>query len=342
MYGFDIGTTKMKVAQVEKGQIKRLFFIPLPDGLVDRGEVLDYEEMGKFLKKALREKKLKGKKQAAVVLAPSLYYVRSAKTPLMSESQLLVNLPFEFRDYLTKGKESYNFDYLVNGITEERADPGKTDRTSDTVITSMDLTIAMTLKETIADYRRMFKTAGFELAVAVPNELALYNVLRARDVEKTAEYCFVDIGQSASRMTIYTGKKYETTRNIEICLNDVDRAIARDYGTDMRTASDYKLYNFDNLRNHDNAKEVYNSISADIRKAVNFYSFNNRNSNLNALYLMGGGAHITSLRELMSENLDLKIHSAAELLPSDSAEPEDGNRLDYMLAAGAALQKERD
>jgi len=342
MYGFDIGTTKLKVAHVEKNHVKRLFIIDLPEGLVSHGEIKDYTEMGKFLKDALKSKSISGKKEAAVVIAPGLAFVRNAKVPLMTTDQLLVNLPFEFRDYLTDSKDAYSFDYLVNGIADEAADAKKTDLPSTVSVTTMDLTVATALKETVRDYASMFKIAGFTLKIAVPSELALYNVLRAKDVDSSNEYCFVDIGQSASRMTIFTGSKYETTRNIEICLNDVDKAIARDYGTDVKTASDYKIYNLDNVRNHENATNVYNSISNDIRKAVNFYAFNNRNSNLDALYLMGGGAHITSLREMMSDSLEMKIHSAAELLPGDTAEPEDGNRLDYVLAAGAAMQKERE
>ena len=50
---------------------------------------------------------------AALVLPSTEVFTRELVMPAMTEQQLLYNLPYEFRDYLTEEKNKYFFDYSM-------------------------------------------------------------------------------------------------------------------------------------------------------------------------------------------------------------------------------------
>ena len=50
-------------------------------------------------------------------------------------------------------------------------------------------------------------------------------------------------------------------------------------------------------------------------RALNFYRFSNPDSQLEHIWLCGGGAVIPSLRQIIAETLDMQVHQADELIP---------------------------
>ena len=80
----------------------------------------------------------------------------------------------------------------------------------------------------------------------------------------------------------------------------------------------------------------YSAIVMDIRKAINFYSYNNRASNLTDVWCAGEGGTVTALQEAIAQSTGMSIHHIEELLPQAS---EDARELSLFAAAiGAAMQ----
>ena len=334
MFGFDFGTCNLKIAQFEKNRVKRLVSVEMPENLVKDGIITSYEAMADFLKQTVRNQRLKGSKEAAVVIAPGLSFIRRTLMPAMDAKSLQVNLPYEFRDYFTMDKDKYFYDYCVNGIVKKEADEEGREAT-----TEMDLTIAAIAKSTIADYRKMFHRAGFKMVTAIPAECAYSNIIAAGKTDDIKEYCFLDLGHYGTRLNIYTGTAFETSRNNDTGLYAVDLALAEEEGIDRRTANSYKVANRDNCQNSESAMQVYNNIALDIRKALNFYSFNNRESNLSEIFCCGGGENIKPLLAAIGDMIEMNIHPASVLLPAIDPEAGDEKPDSYVLAIGAAIQK---
>ena len=80
----------------------------------------------------------------------------------MTDGQLLYNLPFEFKDYLTQEKNKYYFDYAVQDTVKDEEGNVK----------ELQLFVCATLKSTVEEYRAMLRRAGFNLKVAMPEECA--------------------------------------------------------------------------------------------------------------------------------------------------------------------------
>ncbi|MEG0322180.1 MAG: hypothetical protein RR606_08320, partial [Oscillospiraceae bacterium] len=66
--GFDLGAYSLKMAQCGANGAERTAVAPLPENLVQDGRILSYEAMSDFLKKAVAENRLSGRRNACVVL----------------------------------------------------------------------------------------------------------------------------------------------------------------------------------------------------------------------------------------------------------------------------------
>lgn len=323
MIGFDIGACQVKLAVWDGSKVRRALSADTPDNLVKDGRIVSYAAMADFIKETLKKNKVSGR-NCAVVLPASHAFLRRVSMPAMTVEQLKINLPYEFRDFLTMSKDKYFYDYAVNGVT--RDEEGKP--------VQLDLTAAAAPKEVIGEYRDMFRRAGLRLRTAVPAECAYANLLRGRDEAK--EYCFLDLGHTAARIYIYSGARFEASRVIDIGLEAVDRAIADSTGVDEHLARSYKESDYQGAQNLESAQQVYQAIALDARKAVNFYGFSNRESNLQDLWFCGGGVHIPALRTVIGQAVDLHTHTVEELMPP--AAEDAGDLTSFAAAVGAAVQ----
>lgn len=327
--GFDIGAGEVKLALWDGAQIRRVARAPLPDHLVKGGQIVSYEAMADFIKEVSKKNQVLAK-DCAVILPAGQSYLRRLTMPAMSVEQLAVNLPYEFRDYLTMGKDQYFYDYAVN---ELRRDPDGTP-------VELDLTVAAVPKRTIAEYRDMFRRAGFKLRSAAPPECAYMGLLQAHAAahpkQADMERCILDVGHTATRVYIYTGSRFEATRVIEYGSGAVDEAIADAMGVDEHVARTYKEANHEGAQELEGPRSIYASIAVEIMKAVNFYGFNNRESNLQDAYYCGGGARIPALLQAVSGAVALNLHSITELLPPAAQGTEDLSV--FAAAVGIAVE----
>lgn len=316
--GLDIGTGALKMALCDENGVRRLAVENLPENLVKAGEIVSYEAMADFIKESLRKHRIAAR-GCAMILPTGLAFLRRLTMPVMDVEQLRFNLPYEFRDYVTAGKDQYFYDYAVNEIRQGDEEGGTG---------TMDLLAAAVGKQTVADYRNMCRRAGLRLRVAAPVECAYGNLIRVYGQEKPElagqEYCVLDMGHAATRLHIYTGSRFEATRVVEIGGATVDSAIASAMSVDEHIARTYKEANHQGAQELDAPRSVYTNIAIEVMKAVNFYGFNNRESDLQHIYYCGGGAKLELLRQAIADAGELRrqtqttgltLHTIEELLP---------------------------
>lgn len=303
----DLGTGSLHLADM--GRAGHQALEQMPDNLVWDGVVRSYEAMGNLL--AESAKKNHFGRDAAVLLPAGKVYVRTLTLPRMSDAQLKLNLPFEFRDYIGEDKASYFFDYAVMAVND--GPDGKAPE--------MELLAAATQKATIASYVQMFKQAGMRLVMAAPEEMGYCALVRGY-VEHTPEadrraFCIVDLGHTATRFHMLNGARYAASRVIDTGIGAVDEAISKALDAEIHTAQDYKLNNYRDCLNLPDCHAAYERIAVEIMRAVNFYRYNNPDTLLDTLYLCGGGANIEPLvREIGTQNPDLRIAHVQELYPA--------------------------
>ena len=241
----------------------------------------------------------------------------------MTQSQLAYNLPYEFRAYITDELRNYAFDYAMISTPQDLAQPPAEDEEGG----SMELLAAACPVTLLEDARAMLRKAGLKLEKAAPPVSAWSSLIRASfGNAQDREFCILDIGSTSIRMYMFRGDSHTATHNIETGTAIIEQALAEETGADIHLARTYLLTNHEGCQTGETCSAVYNRISVELVRALNFYRFSNPESKLQDLWLSGGGADIAPLRQLLQNTPGYTVHTAADLLP-DGASVENPNAL---------------
>lgn len=308
--GIDVGHDTLKLALINGKTVEKVVSAPLPLNLIQNNKVVSEEAMGEFLRDTMKENGIRCS-LAAYVFQNENIYARIIKMPKMTADQLRVNLPYEFSDFISDEPQKYVYDYAMlpdDGELQNSEEEGEADGES------MSLMAVAVQKEILESVRRFTKKAGLKLVKAAPTMSAFISLIRENgDPEK--EYCVLDLGHRAIRMHIFKGERYEVTRTLDVGLSVLDDVIAENLNVDVHLAHTYLLSNYENCQYSEYCMSAYDNITMELVRALNFYRFSNPDSNLEDVYLAGGGMQNDSLREVIRQSLDLNVHHARELLP---------------------------
>lgn len=352
--GIDIGKDQLKLVLMKGENIQKAVSVQMPEGLLKEGRIVSVETTGELIRKTMKENKIRCK-EAAVVVSSGVCFLRNVTMPEMTADQLVYNLPYEFRDYITDELKKYVFDYSWGSAEElpkakkpkkqpkkkkgeEKPDEKAED--SEERRGEMELLAAAAPLEAIDDLRLMARKAGLKLTFAAPEVSACENLLHYKlkeESDKDKEYGILDLGSTSSRLLIFKGDRHQVTRIIERGMEQVEELLADSLHIDIHLAHTWLLTNHEDCVNSEICQDAFSQISVELMRALNFYQFSNPDSHLEDIYICGGGASIESMRESLKENLDVTIHDASELMDGLG-----GGRVSeapslWMLAAGTAL-----
>mgnify|MGYP000243672193 CR=1 FL=1 len=234
---------------------------------------------------------------------------RRLSLPAMTEKELRLNLPYEFRDYISQGKDRYVYDYAMLGMRND----------ADGQPEGMDLLAVAAPKQAIADYTEMFRRAGLKLKVALPEQAAYQNLVGGNP-RALANCCVIDFSHHMTKLHFFLDGAYDVARVIEIGGIDIDRAIANEYGVDEHVADQYKRTDYQGAQRSEAARAVYQSIAVEIGRALNFYGFNNPDTNVEMAYCCGGGSSLQPLVNAVASHIDIDLRSISDIMPEASGD----------------------
>lgn len=307
MVGFDIGSDRLKIFVADKEGAK-LHEVRLPERMVENGVVVMPNAFSDFLKKIRNDLKLPRCK-AALAVPSGQTICRLVTMPRMTEDQLLLNLPYEFSEFINGEPERYFCDYALCEPRKEDMLSEENDR--------MTMMAAIISKEQSNGYVRMFSQAGIKLEVLLPQEMCLLQLsegYRRKNPDGPREYCFVDLGHTATRVTLISGDRVQAVRQINIGGQAIDRIVADELGVDMFLANSYKLKNYQGVLEHPRCMDLYGNIAVELLKVFNFYQYAFRENNLEGIYLIGGGANVLPLRQAIGDTLSVPLYRVGDLL----------------------------
>lgn len=307
--GVDIGNYSLKMVVSDGISIKNATVETMPEGLVTDDRIVSYDAMADFIED-VAQRMGGSSKEVSVLLPKSVSFSRRLRIPAMTQKELDINLPYEFRDFIQQGKDKYFYDYAV--LATQDGPDGKPE--------SMDLLAVAAQKKTIEEYREMFKRAGMRLCIAMPYAAAWQNLVGGNP-RALANCCVVDFSYEATKLHFFIGGAYDVTRVIEIGGQDIDRAIAQEYGIDAHLANSYKHSNFECVQESAAAKGVYESISVEIGRALNFYGFNNPDTPVEVAYYSGGDAQLSCLIDTVATHTDVSLRDISVIMPTGLPDP---------------------
>ena len=351
--GIDIGKDQLKLVLMKGETIQKTASVQMPEGLLKEGRIVSVETTGELIRKTMRKNKIRCK-EAAVVVSSGICFLRNVTMPEMTPDQLVYNLPYEFRDYITDELKKYTFDYSWGSgeaplkakklkktrkkKNEEKDENSENEEGSERK--EMELLAAAAPVEDIEDIRLMARKAGLKLTFAAPEVSACENLLHYKlkdEQDKEKEYGILDLGSTSSRLLIFKGDRHQVTRVIERGMEQVEELLADYFHIDIHLAHTWLLANHEDCVNSDVCRDAFAQISVELMRALNFYQFSNPDSRLEDIWICGGGASIEAMRQSLKESLDVNIHDAGELLESMGGNHVSGTPALWLIAAGTAL-----
>ncbi len=322
--GVEIGNDSVKLAVVSGGRVTAVAVERLPDNMVQEGRVSSPDAMSSFIKQMRKDHKIPSG-NCAMVLPYHSVITNTISLPPMSDSEVAMNLPYEFKDYVGQEASKYHYDYCVTEVKkDEKGQPA-----------SIEIFGAAVKKDLIDSTYDMLKKAGLTMKVAVPHEVAWMNLARQATGEPK-EICVVDVGHTATRIYIFDKGRFVMGREIEIGGQLFDAAIAAEQKVDTHVARSYKETDMNGVLTSVECQDAFNSLAVEIMKVINFYAnYMGRNDNLNDVYFCGGMASVEYLRIAVKKATGLTTHHVGRLVPGGS---ETQDTLCCAIAAGAGLQ----
>ena len=348
--GIDIGKDQMKLVLMKGENIVKTASVQMPEGLLKDGRIVSVETTGELIRKTMKENKIRCK-EAAVVVSSGICFLRNVTMPEMTAEQLVYNLPYEFRDYITDELKKYVFDYSwgsgeempkgkkLKKASKKKKKEEKPEEEENQKRNEMELLAAAAPLEVMEDLRLMTRKAGLKLTFAAPEVSACENLLHYKlrnEQDKDKEYGILDLGSTSSRLFIFKGDRHQVTRVIERGMEQVEELLADNFHIDIHLAHTWLLANHEDCIHSEVCQDAFSQTSVALMRALNFYQFSNPESRLEDIYICGGGASIATMRQSLEENLDVKIHEAGELLERMNGSGDEASSL-WMLAAGTAL-----
>lgn len=308
MIGIDIGDNNCKLAVHSHGGI-HIVSRRMPENMVRDGELVSPETMAKFLESLHKEEGIR-EKDCALVLRSSQVFFRHVTMPPMTISELKLNLPYEFRDFITKEANEYIYDYAVDELIKDEAD----------TVTRMELYAAAVSKDVVKAYAELLQKAGFRLKTVIPAPMAyarlLHHRVNAAEVPDDRDFVMVDIGYSGIVVSLFHGLRYDSARTIDFGCFELDSIIGDLKGVDPFTASSYKYSNFEGVLDDPDCLALCDRMAMEVSKVINFYNFSNRDREIECLYYMGGGASIPQVLRAMDDMITVPTQSVLELMPA--------------------------
>lgn len=308
---FDLGNSSLKIAALKKGVLE-LHELSLPENLMEEDNILMPHAFSAFLKKAKKDLHLPGG-PAGLLLPSSKVICRLVTMPYMSVDQLMLNLPYEFSDFVHGEPHQYYCDYAL--CRDEPREPAAQDEPGEEQLTMM---AAVVQRQQIQDYIRIFSGGGFSLKRILPQEMALIQLVQnccRENAQAPREFCFIDLGFLSTRIFVVRGDRIQAARRIHIGCRALDGVVADLFNMDPFLADACKRSNHQGVLEHPRCMEVYESMAVEVLKVINFYHFTYRQNQLEGVYLIGGGARIAPLRRILEETLGLPALAVDSLIP---------------------------
>lgn len=314
MLGIDIGGNNCKIA-VREGSGMRLISTRMPENMIHDGEIASPETMAEFLHD-IREGEHIRDRNCALVLGSAQVFFRHVTLPPMSTEELEINLPYEFRDYITDDPSEYVYDYAVDKIV--RDDEGK--------VLQMELFGAAVSRKLVESYGNILRKAGFKLRMVTPAPMAyarlVHDHINSVGMPDGSDVVLVDIGHADIVVSLFRAGVYDSARTIDFGCDDLDRIVADLKGIDPYTASSYKYANFEGVLDEPECLSLCDRIALEISKVVNFYNFSNPEREIGRLCVMGGGARIPQVTKAISETVSVPMATIEDLLPIEARNQE--------------------
>ena len=310
--GLDIGTSAVRAAAVEVGRkdapvLKKLAQIPVPDGAVVAGEIVDEQTVSDALVQLFRSARLP-KKRIIVGLANPRVIVRRVDLPYMPEEELAEALPFQTQEYLPIPVADAVLDFIpLEEFTTPNGEP------------MMSVLVVAAQREMATHTLEVVARAGLKVLSMDLQALALVRAVYGADLTlETEPRALVNIGAGVTQVLLVQNGSVQFLRILAIGGNDFTDALAAGMSISTEQAETYKRgigvaiegtpggTEGDDLARRLLTQHADNLIE-EIRGSIDYFVAQETDTTIRRLLISGNGARLPHLANRMGRALGAEV-----------------------------------
>jgi len=325
LIGLDIGSSAIKLAHVKpvgvEFRVKKFGVYPLPPDAIVDGAIMDHVSVIEGIKTALRELKVK-EKEIATSLSGHSVIIKKVVLPTTTPEELEESIQWEVEQYIPFDIKDVKIDFQVIGPLKE--DPSK-----------MDVLLVAVKSDLVNDYVSVIKDAGLTPTIVDIDSIAAGNAFElCHPVSDEQVPMVVNVGASFININILHSGVPLFTRDVPMGGGMYTSEIQKQLAVSFDTAEELKVGKKDAGERAEKITEIMrtvsNILSTEVQRSYNFFSATYPDRLVTKVYLTGGAAKSTFLKEMLTEKIGVDV----ELFdPFEGLILEEGS-VDRSLAAG--------
>ncbi|HEX3099370.1 MAG TPA: type IV pilus assembly protein PilM [Patescibacteria group bacterium] len=307
MLGVDIGSSSIKIVQIDRGDKPRL----VTYGMVDIAEPITSQTTDEQvhaladLLKNLLEKAHATTKNCVMSLPNSAVFTSVIDMPKMDDKEMESAMQFEAKKYVPLPFSEVTLSWTIISDND--------DGTSSKVL-------LIAVPNQIRDiYIKLFQLAGLNLEII---EIEALSLIRAIVVDKTKNDVIIDIGAKVTGLNFVRQGSLQLTRNLSIGGDTITERIAQALNLSAPRAEQFKtdfgLQGTDFLP--EAVKPVLSIIKTEVAQIIGIY--NSHDVATDRIVLVGGGAQLPGITEYFQSELGVPTilgNSLAQVTYDESA-----------------------
>lgn len=304
IFGLDIGTNTIKIAQVEKGIDKKFKLIsagliPTPQPGFLSQQDSDLIPLAQAVKKLHQDAKI-NTKDVVFSLSESQVFSRIIEIPPMSEGELMQAIPWEAEQFVPMPMSDVTLDWQI----VSRGEKG-------TVGEKMKILIVAAPTALIKRYTTVLELAGFNVSGI---ETEMIAAVRALTPTSSAPTIVVNYGARSCDIAMVINGQIYFTRSISTAGDALTRAISSTLSLETTQAEEYKkTYGLEENQLEGKIKKtiapILNIAAEEIKKAILSWREKD-NTPFSGLILCGGTAALPQISAYLASQLGLEVQIA--------------------------------
>ncbi len=288
MLGVDIGSSSIKIVQINKGETPKLVtygIVDIPEPITPQTTDEQVRKIAELLTNLIAAANVTTKR-CTLSLPNSAVFTSVIDMPKMEDKEMESAMQFEAKKYIPLPFSEVTLSWIIIADNEDNA-------------TCKVLLIAV--PNQIRDvYIKLFSLAGLNLEII---EIEALSLIRALTLDQNQNNVIIDIGAKVTGLNVVRGGTLQLTRNLTIGGDTITERISQALNLSLERAEQFKR-DF-GLRNTDFLPEavrpVLNLIKNEVAQIMQQYQ--SHNVSLNRIVLVGGGAQLPGIVDYFSHEL---------------------------------------
>lgn len=331
----DIGSENTKVVvgryYRNKVTIEKAFEFKTPAGTVEDGHIKNIDELGRVLNDNLALHKVRADNIIFTTNSTAIIN-RTIVIPKVNEEEIQSVIRYEVQQYLPINLEEHMIQYNILG---KKIVDGKE---------KLEVLIVVYPNKMIFSYAELVNILGgkpYALDVNYNSQRKAYYVMNPEINETVLS---MDIGEENIDLTVIKNNELVLMKRINSGGKYLNTQIANLIGISLESAETQKRENCNLMSREESylercVRDVVDMWFDEAIRIIKYYKSKNTNSNIDKIYLCGGGANIKGLERYVAAKLDLR----AKILQENSniefkKDVEEVKVSEYINAIGALIR----